>query len=88
MIALVADVALALVGLSAALVLLRIVRGPTLADRIVGLDVLTQLGIAVIAILAMRMSLAVYLDVAVVLALVGFVATIAFARFLLSREQP
>ena len=85
MIPLVADIAFVLLGLAATMVAVRIIRGPTLADRILGLDVLTLLGIGAIGIFALRTGLSLYLDLAIALALVGFVATIAFARYLISQ---
>jgi len=65
----------------------RVLRGPTLADRILGLDVATTLGVGLIAVFAMTVGQWLYLDVAIALALVGFVATVAFARYLISREE-
>jgi multicomponent Na+:H+ antiporter subunit F len=82
-------ISLVLLGISLLLALYRILRGPTLADRILGLDMLTLLGLAVIAVFAVRTGLTLYVDIAVALALVGFVSTAAFARYLLSRgEEP
>jgi multicomponent Na+:H+ antiporter subunit F len=88
MIPLVTDIAFVLLGLAAVLTVVRIVRGPTLADRILGLDMLTLLGIGAIGVFAMRTRLYLYLDLAIALALVGFVATVAFARYLISRGRP
>lgn len=82
------DVAFALLGLATILVVVRIVRGPTLADRILGLDMLTLLGIGAIGVFALRTRLHLYLDLAIALALVSFVATVAFARYLMSRGKP
>jgi multicomponent Na+:H+ antiporter subunit F len=88
MIEIVTDVAFALLGFAVLFAVIRIVRGPTLPDRILGLDLLTTLGVGIIAVFSMRADLSLYLDVAVALALVGFVATAAFARYLLSRSPP
>jgi multicomponent Na+:H+ antiporter subunit F len=81
-------ISLALLGLALLFALIRIIRGPTLADRILGLDTLTMLGLAIIAVFAVRTGLYLYVDIAVALALVGFVSTAAFARYLLSRGEP
>jgi multicomponent Na+:H+ antiporter subunit F len=81
-------VSLVLLGIALLFVLYRILRGPTLADRILGLDMLTLLGLAMIAVFAVRTGLTLYVDIAVALALVGFVSTAAFARYLLSRGEP
>ena len=82
------SISLGLLGLGMLFTLIRILRGPTLADRILGLDTLTVLGLATIAVFAARTGLYLYIDIAVSLALVGFVSTAAFARYLLSRGQP
>jgi len=87
MIAMVADIAFILLGLGGLMAVVRIVRGPTLADRVLGLDMLTLLGIGAIAVFALRTQLYLYLDLAIALALVGFVSTVAFARYLISRGR-
>lgn len=79
---------LVLLGIAIVLTLWRLVRGPYLADRVLALDMLTMLGIGVIAVFAVRSATSLYMDVAIALALLGFVATAAFARFLLGRAAP
>ena len=61
---------------------LRLVRGPTLPDRVVALDLLTMLLVAFLALFALASGVTAYLDAAVALALVAFLATVAFARFI------
>lgn len=72
----------ALAGLAVALLaaLFRVVRGPTAADRVVALDLVTYVAIGVAALQAVRTGQAAYLDAATVLALVAFLGTVAFAR--------
>ena len=67
--------------LALALCFFRLLRGPSLADRVVALDVLNILAVAYCALLAMASGRAVYLDAAIALALVAFLVTVAFARF-------
>jgi multicomponent Na+:H+ antiporter subunit F len=86
MIELATTICLVILGLAMVLALVRIIAGPTLADRILGLDTLTVLGIGVIAVFAVRTGLYLYVDIAIALALVGFLSTAAFARYLLSRH--
>lgn len=78
---------LATVVLSAAffLTVYRVVVGPTLPDRIVALDMLVGIAIGFIAVIAIRTGFNLYVDIAIALGLVGFLATVAFARFVLSR---
>lgn len=78
---------LATVVLSVAFLLTvyRVVVGPTLPDRIVALDMLVGIAIGFIAVIAIRTGFNLYVDIAIALGLVGFLATVAFARFVLSR---
>jgi len=81
---LVTTIVFALLGLGMLSTVIRLILGPTLADRILSLDVLTTLGVGVIATFAVRADQSVYIDVAISLSLVSFVATISFARYLLT----
>jgi multicomponent Na+:H+ antiporter subunit F len=76
-----AAAALALLGASVLLVLVRLVRGPDLANRVVALDLLSILGVGIASAAAVVSGDAVYLDVALILALIAFVSTVAFARY-------
>ena len=64
----------------------RVVTGPSLPDRILALDMLTGIAIGFIAVVAVRTGFSLYIDIAISLGLVGFLATVAFARFVLSRR--
>ena len=65
------------------LTLARLVFGPTLVDRVLSLDMMVTLAIGFIAIFTLYTGFYPYLDMAIALGLVGFLATIAFARFIL-----
>jgi multicomponent Na+:H+ antiporter subunit F len=72
-------------GMLAAAVLLsvyRLVRGPSLPDRVVALDLMAVSTVGIIGVATIRSENIVYLDVAVVLALIAFMGTVAFARYL------
>lgn len=73
--------ALAGLGLAFLLVAVRLLRGPSLPDRVVALDVIAYLAVGVIAVLVLATGHTVYLDAALVLALIAFLATVAFARY-------
>ena len=75
-------IALGCVMVSLLLTIYRLLVGPTLADRVVSLDMLALLGITLIGIIAVKTEEYAYLDVAIALALVGFLATVAFARYI------
>ncbi len=68
----------AALGLSAALVLIRLIRGPRAVDRVVAIDALTMIAIAAIALFALATGEPMLLDAAVVLALMSFLGTAAF----------
>lgn len=68
----------ALLALAAALILLRLVRGPRAPDRVVAIDALSMIAIATIALLALSTGQPMLLDAAVVLSLVSFLGTTAF----------
>ena len=81
------NVAMGAMFISFALTVFRLLRGPTLADRVVALDMLALLGIGFIGIVALSTQDYSYLDVAIALALVGFLATVAFARLIYRTAQ-
>ena len=66
---------------------IRIILGPTLADRVVGLDMLVGIAIGLIAVIALRSQFAHALDIAMALSVAGFLATLAFARYILTRGK-
>jgi len=61
---------------------IRIVLGPTAPDRIVGLDTINTLVIAVMIILGAAYDEVIYIDVAIVYALLSFVGTLYIAKYL------
>jgi multicomponent Na+:H+ antiporter subunit F len=67
--------------------LLRLLRGPYLVDRVVALDFLSFVAVAFICILAIVFKQERYLDVAIILALLAFLATVAFARYTERRKE-
>jgi multicomponent Na+:H+ antiporter subunit F len=75
------EIALSMVGVALLLAVARLVRGPSLPDRVVALDLISVLVAGATAIYAVRTGEAVFLDVAIVLALIGFLGTVAFATY-------
>ncbi len=71
------------VGLAMALNLWRLARGPTQADRILALDTMTINAIALMVLMQIQQGSAVYFEAALLLAMVGFVGTVAYCKFLL-----
>lgn len=68
-----------LLATSGAIVLFRLLRGPTGPDRVVAIDALTMLGVAAVSVAALITAQAVFLDIAFVLAMVSFLGTVGFA---------
>ncbi len=68
------------------LTVVRVVLGPTLPDRVIALDMLVGIAIGFLGVIAIRTGFDLYVDIAIALGLVGFLATVAFARFILSRR--
>ena len=64
------------------LTFVRLLRGPSLPDRIVALDLIVTLLIGIIATYAILNSQPAFLDVAIILALVSFLGTVAFAYYI------
>lgn len=74
-------IALPLLALAILLAFVRLARGPTLPDRVVALDLLASLGIGIVVVHAIEQDQPSILDVAVILALVAFLGTVAFALY-------
>jgi multicomponent Na+:H+ antiporter subunit F len=63
------------------LAFVQLVRGPNLPSRVVALDLMATLSVGFIATYAVATEEAIYLDVAMVLALIAFLGTVAFASY-------
>ncbi len=80
------DVSFGLVIASVILALIRLARGPSLPDRVVALDMMTIVIVAFCGLFSVFARDTAFLDVAIVLALIGFLATVALARFAERRQ--
>lgn len=74
--------ALTLMALGMIFSAIRFVKGPTAADRAVALDTLTTIGVAALVLLGYIFHRFVYVDVALVYAVLGFIGVIVIARYL------
>lgn len=77
---------LGMLGLAMALTLIRLFKGPSAQDRVLALDYLYLLGMLTMLVLGIRYASGTYLEAAVLIALFGFVASFALAKFLLRGE--
>ena len=73
-------IALAILMLALILTAIRVIIGPTLADRVLALDQLIAIGF--IAVIAVKTGFELYIDIALALGLGGFLTTAAFARYI------
>ena len=77
----ISHIVLVTLGLALLVAFVRIVKGPTLPDRIVAMDLLGVLIVGLIVVLAGWSDVSATLDAAVVIALIGFLGTIAYATY-------
>ncbi|CBV43392.1 monovalent cation/H+ antiporter complex subunit F [Halomonas elongata] len=75
-------ISLAVMALALCLTFIRLFRGPSLPDRVVAMELFSSILVGIIGVVAIAADEALLLDVAIVVALMGFMATIGFARFL------
>jgi len=75
------DISFVALMLALVLAFIRLAKGPTLADRVVGLDMMTTLIVVFCGVFSIIADDRTFLDVALVVALIGFLATVALARF-------
>lgn len=81
------DAALLTLAVAIAVAAVRVVRAPTAADRAVAADVCLYALIAAVAVVAVRMDAAALADIVVTGALLGFLATVALAWFVLETRR-
>ena len=77
----VTQLALATLGVALLLAVIRLVKGPTLPDRIVAMDLIGVIVVGLIVVLAGSTAVRATLDAAIVIALIGFVGTVAYATY-------
>lgn len=76
-----------LIGLSILVIFIRLIIGPSIEDRIVALDLLSANAIAFIAVYSIQSRATTFLDVGIILALLAFLGTVAFASYLERRTR-
>ncbi|TNF19866.1 MAG: K+/H+ antiporter subunit F [Rhodobacteraceae bacterium] len=81
------DIALAITFVSLALgqilCMVRLVLGPTPGDRILALDTMVIMALGLVIVLGIQLGVQIYFEVALLIAMLGFVSTVALARFIL-----
>lgn len=82
------EISFVLLSFALLFALIRLTRGPSLPDRVVALDLIAILAVGMIVLEGFAYRLPVLLDVAIVVALVAFAGTVAFAKYLERRIGP
>jgi len=73
---------ISIISLGALFALIRFIKGPTTSDRVVALDTLSAMLIAVLVLLAFVFERYIYIDVSLIYAVLGFIGIITIARYL------
>jgi multicomponent Na+:H+ antiporter subunit F len=78
---------IAMLGVALLMSVARVVQGPTLPDRVVAMDLLGVVVVGIIVVLGAWTGVPTMIDVAIVIALIGFLGTVAYATFV-ERGRP
>ncbi len=79
-------IAMYVVGIAMLLALWRLLRGPTVPDRILALDTLNVTAIAELMLLGMHLQSAIYFEAALIIAMLGFVSTVVLSKYVIRRD--
>ena len=80
-------VALTMLAVAAGLTFIRLAKGPSLPDRVIAIDLIGVILVCLLVLMAGLTAEQAFLDVAMVVALISFVGTVAYARYI-EREGP
>ncbi len=76
-------IAFVALALGQILSMVRLVLGPTPGDRILALDTMVINALGLVVVLGIQLGVQIYFEVALLIAMLGFVSTVALARFIL-----
>lgn len=79
-------IALGIVGFAQMLCLWRLLRGPTVPDRVLALDTLYINTIAMLILFGMYLGSAIFFEAALIIAMLGFVGTVMLCKYILRRD--
>lgn len=80
------NVGLGVVGLAMLMSLYRLLRGPSVPDRILALDTLYVNTIAALILFGMQLRSSIYFEAALLIAMLGFVSTVVLSKYVLRRD--
>lgn len=75
-------VALTMLAVAAGMTFIRLLKGPTLPDRVIAIDLIGVLMVCILVVTAAATRQQAFLDVAMVVALISFVGTVAYSRYI------
>jgi len=78
---------LPILSISVILIMFRFLKGPSIVDRVIALDLLITTGIGIIAVYSIITNQPAFLDIAMILALIAFLSTVAFSYYLEKRNK-
>lgn len=76
-----------ILAISVLLVFVRFLKGPSVADRVISLDMLILMAIGIVVIYSILYEQSTFLDIAMLFALIAFLGTVAFAYYLEKRKN-
>ncbi len=76
------DTIVIFIGISLIAAFVRFVKGPTMSDRAMALDFMTVIAVSLMVVLSFVFKREIYLDVAMIYAIIGFVGTVVIGRYL------
>lgn len=80
-------IVLPVLSIAISLIFYRFYKGPTVADRVVALDLLITIGIGIITAYSIYTDQSTFLDAAMLLALIAFLGTVAFSYYLELKDK-
>jgi multicomponent Na+:H+ antiporter subunit F len=80
-------VALTMLSVAAGITFIRLLKGPTLPDRVIAIDLIGVLMVCLLVVTAAATEQLAFLDVAMVVALISFVGTVAYSTYI-ERSRP
>ncbi len=83
----IAYIVMPIICLAIFFIMIRFIKGPQVVDRVVALDLLITVGVAFIALFSIIVNNAMFLDQAMILALIAFLSTVAFSYYIFKRKK-
>ncbi len=74
-------------SLSILMVFIAFIKGPTVSDRVVAVDLLVMTGIGIIAVYSILTEQNTFLDIALIVGLIGFLGTVAYSSYIQKRKK-